>query len=232
VIEGVIFDLDGVMIRSEPLALEAWQRSLAPFNTQMGEAEYRSLIGVSHEDSLRQVVRRHRLGRYSGALDHAFWAHMLTLVEEAELTPGLLGLLQELQRRGLRLGIASNSLSGYVLKACLRHGLAGYFHCIAAADHVARGKPAPDLYLAAAHALGLPAEACLAVEDSPSGVRAAVSAGMVCVYIPNADLASASPDGADLVYPTLRAWQADLDRLLPSQRDRCAGEEEHASRMR
>jgi len=203
------------MIHSEPLAFEAWQRSLAPLHTRMDDEEYRSLIGVNQEDSLREVIRRHRLVTSPGELDRSFWSHMLTLVEQAEVMPGLLGLLPDLRRRGLRLAIASNSQSDYVLKACVRNGLAEYFGCIAAADHVGRGKPAPDVYLAAARGLDLPAEACLAVEDSPSGVRAAVAAGMTCVYIPNRDLVPVSLDGADVVYPSLQAWHADLDRLLP-----------------
>ncbi len=214
-IEGVIFDLDGVMIRSEPLAFEAWQRSLAPYGARMEDEEYRSLIGVNQRASLRQVIRSHRLRTSAKDLDRAFWSNMLALVEEAEVMPGLFDLLEDVRRRGLRLGVASNSLLEYVLKACVGHGLAEYFRCIVTADRVARGKPAPDVYLAAARGLGLPAEACLAVEDSPSGVRAAVAARMVCVFIPNPDLPSTSPNGASVVYPSLQAWHDDLDRLLP-----------------
>jgi len=214
-IQGVIFDLDGLMIRSEPLALEAWQRSLAPYGAQMGDDEYRSLIGLNQKASIRQVIRSHRLRTSAKDLDRHFWSHMLALVEKAEVMPGLFDLLREIQRRGLRLGVASNSLLEYVLRACVGHGLAEYFRCIAAADQVARGKPAPDVYLAAARGLGLPAEACLAVEDSPSGVRAAVAAGMLCVFIPNHDLPSSSPNGATAVYPSLQAWHDDLDRLVP-----------------
>jgi HAD superfamily hydrolase (TIGR01509 family) len=214
-IQGVVFDLDGLMLRSEPMALEAWQRSLAPYGARMEDDEYRSLIGLNQKASIRQVIRSHRLRTSPGDLDRDFWSHMLALVEKAEVMPGLFGLLQEIQRRGLPLGVASNSLLEYVLKALLGHGLAEYFRCIAAVDQVARGKPAPDVYLAAARALGLPAEACLAVEDSPSGVRAAVAAGMLCVFIPNHDLPSSSPNGATAVYPSLRAWHDDLDRLIP-----------------
>jgi HAD superfamily hydrolase (TIGR01509 family) len=214
-IQGVIFDLDGLMIRSEPLALEAWQRSLAPYGARMEDDEYRSLIGLNQKASVRQVILSHHLRTSPKDLDREFWSHMLALVEKAEVMPGLFDLLQEIRRRGLPLGVASNSLLEYVLKACVGHGLADYFVCIAAVDQVAHGKPAPDVYLAAARGLGLSAEACLAVEDSPSGVRAAVAAGMRCVFIPNPDLPSSSPNGAIAVYPSLLDWHDDLDRLLP-----------------
>jgi HAD superfamily hydrolase (TIGR01509 family) len=214
-IQGVIFDLDGLMIRSEPLALEAWQRSLAPYGARMEDDEYRSLIGLNQKASVRQVILSHRLRTSPKDLDREFWSHMLALVEKAEVMPGLFDLLQEIRRRGLPLGVASNSLLEYVLKACVGHGLADYFVCIATVDQVAHGKPAPDVYLAAARGLGLSAEACLAVEDSPSGVRAAVAAGMRCVFIPNPDLPSSSPNGAIAVYPSLLDWHDDLDRLLP-----------------
>lgn len=216
-IKGVIFDLDGVMIRSEPLALEAWQRCLAPLGKRMDDEEYRSLIGVSHEASLDEVMRRHRLTIALSDLDRCFWSHMLTLVEQSELMPGLLPLLQDLRRRGCRMGIASNSSSEYVHKASRRNGLASYFDCTASADQVRQGKPAPDVYLAAARGLGLPPESCLAVEDSPSGVQAAIAAGMTCVFIPNGDLSPVPPNGAHAVYPSLEAWHADLDRLVPAE---------------
>jgi HAD superfamily hydrolase (TIGR01509 family) len=216
VIKGVIFDLDGVMIRSEPLALEAWQRCLAPDGKRMEDEEYRSLIGVSHEASLREVIGRHHLSMALGELDRCFWAHMLDLVEQAEQMPGLLPLLQDLRTRGYGLAIASNSSSEYVRKAIARNGIAEYFLWMVGADQVERGKPAPDVYLAAARGLGVPPESCLAVEDSPSGVQAALAAGMACVFIPNSDLTPVSPNGANVVYPSLEAWHADLDRLLPS----------------
>ena len=216
-IKGVIFDLDGVMIRSEPLALEAWQRCLAPDGKRMEDEEYRSLIGVSHEASLREVIGRHRLDTTPEALNRCFQSHMLDLIEQAEQMPGLLPLLQDLRTRGYGLAIASNSSSEYVRKAIARNGIAEYFLCMVGADQVERGKPAPDVYLAAARGLGVPPESCLAVEDSPSGVQAALAAGMVCVFIPNGDLPPVSPNGAHAVYPSLDAWHTDLDRLLPAE---------------
>jgi len=217
-IEGVILDLDGLIIDSESLSLEAWQRCLDPYGHTMDSAQHGALIGVSHEESARIVIHRYGLGLSPQELDRCFREHFHALVETAEPYPGLVELLDELGRRGLRLGIASNSPAQYVASVARRLGIAERFSVMVGADQVARPKPAPDVYLRAARGLGLAPQACLAAEDSPSGVEAAHAAGMGCVFIPNRDLPAANHVVAEAVYPSLSAWHADLDRLLPAQR--------------
>jgi len=214
-IDGVILDLDGLMVDSELLAREAWQRCLDPYGRAMDTAQYRALIGVSHEESARIVIDRYGLDVSPEELDHGFRRYFHTLVETAKPYPGLLPLLDELRRRGYRLGIASNSPGKHVVSTARRLGIAAYFACIVGADQVPQAKPAPDVYLHAARGLGLPPAHCLAAEDSPSGVQAAHAAGMGCVFIPNPDLPQPNHASAEAVYPSLVAWHADLDRLLP-----------------
>ncbi len=130
---------------------------------------------------------------------------------------GLLPLLEDLRGRGYRLGVASNSPWKHIVSTTRRLGIAGHFASMVGADQVARPKPAPDVYLHAARGLGLAPTACLAAEDSPSGVEAAYAAGMACVFIPNRDLPATNHVVAQAVYPSLTAWHADLDRLLPAR---------------
>jgi HAD superfamily hydrolase (TIGR01509 family) len=217
-IKGVILDMDGLMINSEPLAQEAWQLCLAPYRKTMSTELYRSLIGVSHEESARVVIDQCKLDIAVAELDARFRIHFHALANAAPPCPGLHPLLQEIEQRGYLLGIASNSPVAHVMATARRVGIAAHFRCMVGADQVNRGKPAPDVYLLAACCLRLDPASCLAVEDSPSGLQSARLAGIPCVFIPNPDLPPTSADGAEAVYPSLLAWHADLDRLLPDWR--------------
>ena len=85
----------------------------------------------------------------------------------------------------MKLGVASSSSSRWVEGWLGRLGLADAFDCVCGRDHVERVKPAPDLFLLAARRLGVEPAACVVIEDSPNGVRAANGAGMRCVAVPN-----------------------------------------------
>ncbi len=216
-IRAVILDFDGLMVDSESLAQQAWQRCLEPYGCTLENAQYRALIGIGHDESARIVIERYGLDLTPEELDRGFRRYFRALVETARPFPGLTELLEELRRRGLKLGIASNSSGEHVASSVRRLGLAARIACIVGADQVPHPKPAPDIYLSAARGLGVPPTSCLAAEDSPSGVAAAHAAGMACVFIPNADLPETNHVVAEAVYPSLLAWHADLDRLLPAQ---------------
>jgi beta-phosphoglucomutase-like phosphatase (HAD superfamily) len=92
--------------------------------------------------------------------------------------------------------------------------LDGVFDAMAVAEDVARGKPAPDVYLLAARRLGLPPAQCLALEDAPNGVLAAKAAGMRCVAVPNETTRSLDFSAADASLPSLSAVRRNLDALI------------------
>jgi HAD superfamily hydrolase (TIGR01509 family) len=216
VIQAVVFDLDGLMIDSEPLALEAWQVSLAPYGAKLTDELYRALIGLSHEVSLRLVVEQTGTTIYTEKFDREYHENLLALIDSDRLKPmpGLLPLLDDLEARGFALGVASNSTSRHVQLATARLGIARRFGCMVSAEEVPVGKPAPDVYLEAASRLGVDPARCLAFEDSPSGVQAAQRAGMYCVFVPNPDLSITSFDGVEDLYPSLTACHAVLDDVL------------------
>jgi HAD superfamily hydrolase (TIGR01509 family) len=115
---------------------------------------------------------------------------------------GLVRLLDRLDARGLPYAIATSAPAENVVHTLREIGLATRLPAVVRGDEVSRGKPAPDVFLAAAARLGVPPDACLAFEDAPSGVRAARAAGMRCVGVASADLASFlidAPDPPELV---------------------------------
>jgi HAD superfamily hydrolase (TIGR01509 family) len=212
-IKGIIFDLDGLMVNSETLSFEAWQHCVAVHGARLATEQYHVLVGLGHDDSVRFVSQQ--TGVSPDVVDTGFWDNLLALIgERGEPMDGLVPLLEELAVRGYPLGVASNSPIAYVRRVTDIIAVTEYFRCMVGADEVVHPKPAPDAYLQAARCLGVPPETCLAFEDSVTGARAALAAGMRCALVPTTDLESPNPDGIYAVYPSLSACLDALDELL------------------
>lgn len=213
--EGIIFDLDGLMVDSEKLALRSWNDLLAPAGIQLNEAQYQHLIGRGHTESVHYVIDQTGVEIPFEVLDQDFWSRLIELIgQELDPMPGLTPLLKDLRRFDLPLAVASNSLRAYVVRALEVIGVQEYFSCVVAVDQVPNPKPAPDVYLAAAECLEASPGACLAIEDSQSGMRAALAAGMACVLIPHPDTQVEAPDGVLAVFPSLSELHNQMEGLL------------------
>jgi HAD superfamily hydrolase (TIGR01509 family) len=186
VIEAVIFDLDGVLIDSEQVWNEVREDLARERGGHWSERAQRDMMGMSApewsrymhdavgvpespEQINRDVVER-MLERYAGGPP---WV------------PGAVETVRRLSRPW-PLGLASSSNREVIDAVLAAGGIADCFGATVSSEEVARGKPAPDVYVEAARRLGIPAERCVAVEDSHSGIRSAKAAGMRCVAIPNA----------------------------------------------
>jgi HAD superfamily hydrolase (TIGR01509 family) len=212
---AVIFDLDGLMVRSEPLSIKAWQILLAKFGYSLDEEDFPELIGIDGDSTVQRLRRGRSFPLNNEEILDLHYRHWIAIAkEEIQPVQGLFDLIEAFRARGLKMGVASNSRSDYVHTVLDTIGLNGHFGCVVASDQVARGKPAPDVYNVAAEHLGVRSEACLALEDSPSGLQAALNAGMRCVVVPNQDLLHESYDGAFARFPSVNALRAELDKLL------------------
>lgn len=215
-IDGIIFDLDGLMIDSEDLHFEAWLALLADHNATLTDDDYQTMIGMDGLVCARYVLDRTGVHSTPQQLLEHRWGIAIGLLQQGiEPAPGLIDLLAELEQRQLALAVASNSPLAYTRQALITIGLADRFSCVLTADQVAEGKPAPDVYRAAAACLGIAPERCLALEDSPIGMQAALAAGMHCIAVPNAAFDHAADfDSADAVFASLPELSAKLDRVL------------------
>ena len=106
-------------------------------------------------------------------------------------------MLDEVDRRGLKKAVASSGIGRYVEAVLRATGLRDRFSVIITVDQVARGKPAPDVFLAAARALNVEPQDCLVLEDAPAGVQAAKAAGMTCIAVPDYDVTQPDLSQAD-----------------------------------
>jgi HAD superfamily hydrolase (TIGR01509 family) len=128
--------------------------------------------------------------------------------------PGLKDLIQALQARGLPMAVASNSRLPYVERALEAIEVRDAFQCVFSGQELGKSKPDPEIYLQAASCLKVLPVRCLALEDSPTGMKSALAAGMRVVVVPNLDLLNENFNGAFARFQSLEEVLERLDQLL------------------
>lgn len=184
-IEALIFDMDGVIVDSEPLHLRAFQTVLAEFDVPYTEEENRQFLGCKDLAIAKVFVARYRLpltplelvDRKESVLARLFAAESIP-------QPGLSGILEQARRLGIPMAVASSATLPTIELVTETLSVRQYFHNLTSGDEVENGKPAPDVFLLAARRLGVAPSGCLVIEDTLNGIRAAKAAGMTCVAIP------------------------------------------------
>ncbi len=206
-IAAVVFNMDGVLIESE----ETWSRVRAAVVARHGgawtEQDQRNVMGDNSRQWSAYIKGTWGLPQSE---DEIFREVLATMIESYE-RDGLVvlpGAAEAVAALGARypLAVASSSPRELIRVALRVAGFEDAFRVVVSSDDVARGKPAPDVYLLAAEQLAAPADRCVAVEDSTNGIRSAVAAGMATIAVPNSAFAP-DPDAvaqARLVLPSLR----------------------------
>ena len=185
-IEAVAFDLDGVLIQSE----EVWDAVREAYVRERGgrydDDVQRAMMGMSSTEWSRYLHEAAGIPDEPDEINAEVVRLMLAAYRDhLPLIPGAVEAVRRLAAR-FPLGLASSSNRELIDTVLEVAGLAQYFTATVSSEEVARGKPAPDVYLEAARRLDVAPERCAAVEDSHGGIRSAKSAGMRVVAIPNA----------------------------------------------
>jgi|TARA_B110000902_G_scaffold265164_1_gene348680 HAD superfamily hydrolase (TIGR01509 family) len=177
----VVLDFDGVIADSEVISLSTLQTSLHDFGIQLTLDEARAAFLGTSLKTILSYVRAHGTGDMERFAEH--WEHRLFDQFRVALAPvaSVLDLLETLNISGVPYCIASSGTFRRIRIALDAMKLTNRFKHIYSSEQVVRGKPAPDLFELAARDMGSAAKACLVIEDSPYGVRAAKTAGMRCV---------------------------------------------------
>jgi HAD superfamily hydrolase (TIGR01509 family) len=180
--KAVIFDMDGVIIDSEPLWTKATRNVLK--NKISGSAvSYaalkKELCGKTMAESTEILKKTYGLKEPTEGINEEIKRELIAVCEkELKLESGLPELAEKLKASGFKLAIASASPPIFVDYVIEKFGLAGMFDTVLSCDQVKKGKPAPDVFLHAAKMLGVRPEECMVIEDAPNGVEAAKRAGM------------------------------------------------------
>jgi mannitol-1-/sugar-/sorbitol-6-/2-deoxyglucose-6-phosphatase len=225
-VAAVILDMDGLLIDTEPVWRIAEASVFASLGIVLSESDLLDSTGQTIAELVpiwrqRRPLPQPAAGPRQGmAPSDDEIADRITdlviehVVAEGAPMPGVTDAIALFTKHGLRLAVASSSPLLLIDVVCERLGLAEIEVRCSALDE-ANGKPAPDVYLAAARALGMAPAACLAIEDSAHGVAAAKSAGMRCIAVPDPLLAADAGYGrADLVLPSLTALDETALGLL------------------
>jgi len=206
-IAAAIFDLDGVLVDSEPIHFRAANRVLQRYGAAITAEVYRTYIGLGEAATWQAWRERFRL---SPSVEQLLAAHTAARLEEIRAgvpaIPDALDAARRLHAAGVRLAIASSSTPALIDALLDAAGVAAIFPVRVSGEDAAvhAGKPAPDVYLVAAQRLGVVPGACLAIEDSGPGVLSATRAGMLCIAVPNRWTADQDFGAADIVLESLR----------------------------
>jgi beta-phosphoglucomutase len=182
---GVIFDMDGVLVLSGPAHWVAWRDTAAVHGRSLTQADFLAVNGMTNQDICARLWgAAHATPEFVARVADAKEAAYRRAVEaNVPLAPGCRELLAALRARALGIAVGTSGPKENVDLILDRGGIRSFFGGVVHAGLVQRGKPAPDIFLRAAEQLGVPAAACVVVEDAPSGIRAALAAGMRTIAV-------------------------------------------------
>ncbi|MET0290661.1 MAG: HAD family phosphatase [Pseudoxanthomonas sp.] len=183
--EAVIFDMDGLMLDSERASVRCWARAASEVGLQIEHAYWLRMVGHSTAACEQILGERMDPTRIAQLMARCNVLYDAEVEAGLPLRPGIVELLQWLQAHHIPRGVATSTRRPRAPHKLDAAGLLPYFHSVTAGNDVAHPKPAPDIYLLAAQRIGVPPSRCLALEDSPAGVRAALAAGMTVIQVPD-----------------------------------------------
>jgi HAD superfamily hydrolase (TIGR01509 family) len=212
-IHAVIFDMDGLLIDSEPIWRQSEIEIFGRLGLHLTEEQCMQTMGVRVAQVVQLWYDRHpwegpSTEDVTAQIIDAVKAHIMT---QGEPMPGVLRTLAMVQTAGLPMAIASSSSEDLIRAVVERLGIDPYVSAIFTAEDDPEGKPHPAVYLRAAISLGVAPEDCLAFEDSPNGILAAKNAGMTCIVVPDPYLAGdPRMNLADMRLESLEDFTPDL----------------------
>ncbi|REE78729.1 HAD superfamily hydrolase (TIGR01509 family)/HAD superfamily hydrolase (TIGR01549 family) [Paenibacillus taihuensis] len=213
-IKAIIFDFDGTLMDTETCGYEAFCKVYKHYGQELALEKWAICIGTVNAPFDPYTHLQELAGK---PLDRAELVEQFERLHEEELQgttlrPGVVGILDEAKRLGLRIGLASSSDRKWINRHLQQQGIAEYFEVICTRDDVLKAKPDPALYLLALERLGLKADEAVAVEDSLNGLTAAKLAGLKAIAVPNPVTAQMNLSQADVMLDGFEG--VSLDELI------------------
>jgi HAD superfamily hydrolase (TIGR01509 family) len=194
--DAVIFDLDGVLLDSEPIYLGATNSVLAREGKYLSPEENARFIGVRYRDMLGEIIPLMGLAHDADFyIEQTRAAVLEAFGKPLAPPPGSRELIERLADHGVPRAVGSSSVHAWVDQVLTNLGVRQHFPVIVGGDEVGNGKPAPDIFLRCAELLGVPPERCAVIEDSANGVLAARRAGMTAIGLRTAATATLVLEG-------------------------------------
>ena len=211
--KAAIFDMDGLLIDSEPLWTEAGMETLQAHGKFLTEEQYENSTGLRTEEWIEHWFRHFEIDMQfaAGAVSIIIQKAIEKIDQHGQPMPGISNIVDFFRNRNYRLGLATSSPLSLVDVVLKKLNLQNIFHAIASAGELPYGKPHPQVYIDCAAALGVPPVQCIAFEDSFNGMIAAKAARMKCVVVPAAvDYDHPKWNAADMKLKSLEEFNVEL----------------------
>ena len=200
-LKAIIFDMDGVLIDSEPVHLEAFRRLMDSLSIPFDKEYYLQFIGSTTEHMWNKVITDYKITLSKDEL----MVKSNNFVKEINgetgypVMRGAAELIQRLSCVGVKLAVASSSGMDRIENTLDKLGVREFFDGVVSGLQVKNPKPAPDTFLEAARLLNVSADECIVIEDSLNGMKAAKNAGMICVMYENLSIGAVDSTYADYI---------------------------------
>ena len=203
-IQAVIFDMDGLMIDSEPFHFIAYQKVLSDFGINYSSRDNQKYIGRADIEVSNDLVEINNLS-ISGAelFELKKKVYIDFLINEIRTKDGLFEILEILKEKKLTLAVASSSPIKEIKLVLDKFSISSFFNVVVSGEFVKKSKPEPDIFLLTAERLKIEPEQCLVLEDSYNGMLAAKKANMKCYVIPGNETKDINFEKADKVLSSL-----------------------------
>ena len=222
-LRGVIFDMDGVVVDSEPLSMTTVAEIIGEHGGHADPELLATLTGVSLPEALRVAAAQSGLALDAAALYRSYQERYVPSSRACAVpTPGLASLITALQAARVPIGLASSSSLTEIDVVVHALQLGSVLGAVASADEVARPKPAPDVYRLAIERLGTGPDGVVAIEDSATGMASANAAGLLCVGVRTAITQAHDLKEAVLIVHSLE--ELDLGTLERLVQERLPGQ--------
>jgi beta-phosphoglucomutase len=190
--EGLIFDLDGVIVNTEHNHYLAWKKTAEILGVSFSEKENEKLKGLSRADSLKAILNLENVTISHEEFEtlmldkNEFYLDSIQRLEENDILPGVKYLLQNAKDKGVKMAVGSSSKNApFIID---RLGLTDYFEIIVDGSMVSIPKPNPEVFLNGAKAMGLKPQNCIVFEDAESGVKAGLDGGFYTIGVGNENI--------------------------------------------
>jgi HAD superfamily hydrolase (TIGR01509 family) len=214
-LKALIFDMDGVIIDSEPLYQKANKNTFDKLGISISEEEYNGFVGTNGFYMWSTLKDKYKLNHSVEELiqmENDGFIEYLNQIENHQSIDGINELILDLDKNKIIMAIASSSIKRSINAVIDRLRLRKYFKEIVSGEDIKNGKPAPDIFLKASTLINTPPEECLVIEDSRNGVLATKSAGMKCIGYQNLNSGRQDLNQAD--YITSNLSELTYERLL------------------